>query len=141
MAVHGLHLTFAHIGILSKKQRYLCIKIQRFMEDFKITKIDAVSVEMHTRAEQMVPSRILRGRALYNEEDVRLTFVQNESRPNRSKEILRTAHSRCVLRPDGKYTLTFRFEGNEYLLRETLISEVRTVVNQVQQNMKLQPLK
>ena len=111
------------------------------MEDFKITKIDAVSVEMHTRAEQMVPSRILRGRALYNEEDIRLTFVQNESRPNRSKEILRTAHSRCVLRPDGKYTLTFRFEGNEHLLRETLISEVRTVVNQVQQNMKLQPLK
>ena len=42
------------------------------MEDFKITKIDAVSVEMHTRAEQLLPSRILRGRALYNEEDIRL---------------------------------------------------------------------
>lgn len=102
------------------------------MEDFKITKIDAVSVEMHTRAEQMVPSRILRGRALYNEEDVRLTFVQNESRPNRSKEVGRTAHGRCVLRPDGKYTLTFRFGDDETYLRERLISEVRTIINFIQ---------
>lgn len=45
-------------------------------------------VKMHTEGENPA-HHLVRGRALLNPEESRLTFVENEKRQNRSKEISR----------------------------------------------------
>lgn len=87
------------------------------------------SVEMHTeRKISQSTGKLLRGRALIVPQEARLTFVENEKRTLRSREVARTAHSRLVRRPDGEFTLTFRFNKSGKYLKETLISEIRSQV-------------
>ena len=69
--------------------------------------------------------RVLRGRALLNQSESRFTFVQNEPTRVRSKQVYRTEHSRLVRRPDGKYTLTLRFDAGEKYVVSALQAEVR----------------
>lgn len=84
---------------------------------------------------------LLRGRAVLNEEDKNFTFIQNDPRGPRSVEVGRSDHSRMVRRPDGNYTLTFRFSAGEKFLREQLISEIREIVKIAEEDKKLQDKK
>ena len=93
---------------------------------FIYSKMDGMSIEMQSQQEKNMT--LLRGKALLNEEEKRLMFVQNTPRGARSTEVGRSAHSRIVRRPDGLYTLTFRFSANEKFLKESLLSEIREVV-------------
>ena len=68
--------------------------------------------------------RILRGKALYNDQESEMTFVENAPRGPRSVEVGRTAHSRFVRRPDGLYTITFRVDAGMPYLRQVLVAEV-----------------
>lgn len=88
-----------------------------------------MSVKIHSRADRQVEHHLLRGRALLTPEEGEFTFVENEPRGKRSVEIGRTLHSRFIRRPDGGYTVTFRFTGREDYLRSVFIAEVRDVVN------------
>lgn len=60
-------------------------------------------------------------------EEGELWLVENKPRGPKSKEIGRGVHSRMVRRLDGNYTLTLRFSASEKLIREALLSEVRTM--------------
>jgi hypothetical protein len=75
--------------------------------------------------------RIMRGKALLDSGDKRITFVENEPRGPRSVEIGRTGHSRYVRRPDGHYTITFRVDARTKYLTETLVAEVREVCKSI----------
>ena len=81
-------------------------------------------VELHTEGENPA-HRLVRGRALLNPEESRFTFVENDKRQNRSKEISREERSRLVRRKDGWYTLTFRIAPNSKYLKESLVNEMR----------------
>lgn len=88
------------------------------------------SLEMHTK-QGPIESRLLRGRALLNSEEYRLTFVENEERYIRSKQIHRTEHARLAERPDGGLVLTFRFKRDDkypFTLAQTLKSEMREMM-------------
>lgn len=91
------------------------------------------SVEMMSQEDNNM--RVLRGKALLNAQESRLTFVQNEPRGPRSVEVFRTPHARLVRRPDGLYTATFRFAAGEKMLLPALISEVRATVLAAQANL------
>jgi hypothetical protein len=71
--------------------------------------------------------RVMRGKALLDSGDKRMTFVENAPRGARSVEVGRTLHSRFVRRPDGLYTITVRVNGDTKYLTETLVSEIREV--------------
>ena len=112
-------------------------KITQKMEtEFVYSKMDGMSVEMQTQEEKNMT--LLRGKALLNEDESRLTFVQNAPRGARSVEVGRSGHSRMVRRPDGLYTLTFRFNASEKYLKESLISEIREVVKLAESDMLVQ---
>lgn len=100
-------------------------------QDFQLKKWTDMSVKIHSRNDRQVEHHLLRGRALLSPEEAEFTFVENEPRGKRSVEIGRTMHSRFVRRPDGGYTITFRFGGREPYLRSTFISEVRDVVSAI----------
>ena len=51
-------------------------------------------------------------------------ITENPPRGPKSSEVGRSVHSRMVRRPDGLYTLTFRFSAEENRLREQLVSEI-----------------
>lgn len=68
--------------------------------------------------------QVLQGRAILNEADKTFLFLQNTPRGPRSAEVMRTRHGRLVRRPDGDYTLTFRFSANEVDLQTTLVGEM-----------------
>ena len=94
-----------------------------------------MSVDLYTLDEKP-EMQLLRGRALLNPDKKEFAFVQNTPRGPRSVEVGRTLHARYVRRPDGGYTATVRFEGDESLLREKLLSEVREMVTMVGEDMK-----
>ena len=94
------------------------------------------SLEMQSREEpDMV---VIHGKGLLNAHEQRFTFVQNPKRGPRSTEIGRTSHSRSVRRPDGLYTVTFRFDAGEKLLLPALLAEVRAVVKHAQADQEVQ---
>lgn len=95
-------------------------------EKFIYSKLTDMSVEMQTQESKNMC--LLRGKALLNESESRLMFVQNPPRGARSVEVGRSMHSRIVRRPDGMYTLTFRFSADEKFVKESLIGEIREVV-------------
>lgn len=103
-------------------------------------RLSKMSVDMYT-LEEKPEMKLLRGRALLNPEKSELAFVQNTPRGARSVEVGRTLHSRYVRRPDGGYTATLRFEGDEKNLREKLLSEVREMVTMVGEDLKRQNAK
>ncbi|MBO4751122.1 MAG: hypothetical protein J5526_00020 [Bacteroidales bacterium] len=69
----------------------------------------------------------LRGRVIINETESSVLFVQNPPRGPQSVEVLRTPHSRLVRRPDGKYTLTFRYSADEPRVLAKLVMEMRNI--------------
>lgn len=69
--------------------------------------------------------RTMRGKCLLNCEEGELIFQENTPRGPRSVEVGRTYHSRLVRRPDGLYTLTFRFDAGMKYPSATLVSELR----------------
>ena len=100
------------------------------------TKHDNMSIDMYT-LDEAPTKKLLRGRALLNDEKREMTFVQNTPRGPRSVEVGRTLHSRYVCRPDGEYTVTVHFAANEGNIREQLLSETRTMVTAVQDHYKV----
>lgn len=104
--------------------------------EYVFSKLADMTVSMQTQEQKNMT--LLRGRALLCEADRRFTFIQNQPRGARSEEVGRSDHARVVRRPDGKYTLTFRFCAEEKMLKETLISEVRNLVEQVIKDAKEQ---
>lgn len=102
--------------------------------EFVYSKLTDMSVEMQTQEKKNMT--VLRGKALLNEEESRLMFVQNTPRGARSVEVGRSGHSRIVRRPDGNYTLTFRFNVEEKYLKESLLSEIRAVVKMAEADAK-----
>lgn len=99
------------------------------------TRHEGMSVDMYTLTEES-SMKIMRGRALLNDEKGEVTFVQNTPRGPRSVEVGRTPHSRFVCRPDGEYTVTVHFAANERNIREQLLWETRTIVTAVQEHHK-----
>lgn len=91
-------------------------------KSFTYTKLTNMTVGMESQEERNL--QVLHGKAMLNEAENRLVFVQNTPRGPRSRELMRTTHSRLVRRPDGDYTLTFRFSPLEQNLRTTLVSEM-----------------
>ena len=72
--------------------------------------------------------RTMRGKALLNAQEQEIIFQENTPRGKRSVEVSRTHHSRLVRRPDGDYTLTFRFSAKMKYPMATLVSEMRNAV-------------
>ena len=72
---------------------------------------------------------VMHGKVLVNEEESYLSFEQNKPRGPRSAEVMRTKHARLVKRPDGAFTLTFRFTREEYGVGQQMIDELRKVVD------------
>lgn len=104
--------------------------------DYVFSKLEDMTVSMQTQEQRNMT--VLRGKALLNECEQRFTFIQNAPRGARSVEIGRSDHSRIVRRPDGLYTLTFRFDARERFLKELLLSEVRSVVRLAAADLKKQ---
>lgn len=104
--------------------------------DYVFSKLEDMTVSMQTQERKNMI--VLRGKALLNECEQRFTFIQNEPRGKRSVEIGRSDHSRIVRRPDGLYTLTFRFDAKERYVRELLLSEVRSMVKMAEADLKKQ---
>lgn len=90
--------------------------------DRHYTKETCADLKLFT-LEERPGGRVLRGKALYNDQDSELTFVENAPRGKRSVEIGRTMHGRFVRRPDGLYTLTFRVDADMRYLRAVLVAE------------------
>lgn len=72
--------------------------------------------------------RVRSGRIIINTVENETMFNENEPRGPRSVEVTREKHCRCVRRPDGNYTLTFRFDPSEKFVTEALVAEIRSVV-------------
>lgn len=72
--------------------------------------------------------RTMRGKALLNAQEQEIIFQENTPRGKRSVEVSRTQHSRLVRRPNGDYTLTFRFGAKMKYPMATLVSEMRNAV-------------
>lgn len=129
----------------AEKSEYLCSRNHQQtsskMEENKqnmtphYTKHDNMSIDMYT-LDEAPTKKLLRGRALLNDEKREMMFVQNTPRGPRSVEVGRTLHSRYVCRPDGEYTVTVHFAANEVNIREQLLSETRTMVTAVQEHYK-----
>lgn len=60
-------------------------------------------------------------------EDSETWITENKPRGPSSKEVGRSIHGRMVRRLDGRYTLTFRFDADEKVLREQLLAEMRNM--------------
>lgn len=84
--------------------------------------------------------RVRSGRIIINAIESETTFSENEPRGPRSVEVTREKHCRCVRRPDGNYTLTFRFDPSEKFVTESLVAEIRSVVTMTKKDKEEQLL-
>lgn len=103
------------------------------MEKYSRKKMD-VSILSQERPNM----RVMRGKALLDDDANDLKFVENGPRGPRSVEVGRTMHSRFVRRPDGNYTVTIRCDGRNKYLREELIAEIASIVNIIKEDLKKQ---
>lgn len=101
-------------------------ELKLMVMDIKKQKFEGVCVDVFSTLDD-VDKRLIRGRAIVDNDDSRVTIVQNEPRGPRSKEIGRTFHARVVRRPDGGYTATFRCQPGEKWRTEMLINESREI--------------
>lgn len=101
-------------------------ELKLMVMDIKKQKFEGVCVDVFSTLDD-VDRRLIRGRAIVDNEESRVTIVQNVPRGPRSKEIGRTLHARVVRRPDGGYTATFRCEPREKWRTEMLINEAREI--------------
>lgn len=90
-------------------------------------RIPRATVEIHAREEKFA-SRVMGGKALFNEREERFTFVENEKRKKRSKLLLATPHATLRLRESGIFSVSIVFEHNEKYVSESLLAEVRDLV-------------
>ena len=90
-----------------------------------------------TQTQEEPDLKVLHGRVVIDESDWKMLFVQNKPRGARSVEVGRTAHSRYVRRPDGRYTVTFRFNAREALLQQTLLREMRVLLKAIQEDRRM----
>lgn len=105
------------------------------MDKLDYTKFSDMTVKIHSHAKE--PShRLLRGRAILNPDEGDFTFVENDLRLNRSKEVGRTEHCRFIRRPDNTYVITFRVSGDEKYLKADLQAEIRDVVAAITEDRK-----
>ena len=95
-------------------------------KNYSYTKLTGITVGMQSQEDRNL--QLLRGKVLLNEAESRMLFVQSAPRGARSRELMRTAHSRLVCTPQGRYTLTFRFEPEEEGLPVSLVSEMKSIV-------------
>lgn len=72
--------------------------------------------------------KMRKGKALVNAKDKELIFMEYASEGARSREVGRTAHGRMRRKPDGTYGLNFKFRIDERSLKESLISEMRSLL-------------
>lgn len=93
--------------------------------NFNKTTIHNMTVEL--KSQENFNLEVLHGKVLVSTDDHLLFFIQNKPRGNRSQEVMRTAHSRLVRRPDGSYTLTFRFGADEPNVLLELVSEMMDI--------------
>lgn len=96
---------------------------------FTYKSIPNVTVGMQSQQDRNL--QVLHGKVLLNEAESRLLFMQNSPRGPRSQEVMRTAHSRLVLTPQGNYTLTFRISRLEAILASRLIDEMVKVCDTI----------
>ncbi|MCR4812447.1 MAG: hypothetical protein K5867_07675 [Bacteroidales bacterium] len=87
--------------------------------------IDGVRVKMY--CQEKLQCQTVRGKGMYNRWDKEFLFIQDGPSGPRSKELMRTAHSRLVRRPDGLYTLTFRFSDEEHGIMKSLVNEMKEI--------------
>lgn len=95
-------------------------------EPFVYTTLPNMTVGMQCQQDHDL--RMMRGKALLNQAENRLLFMQNTPRGPRSHEMMRTAHARLVRTPQGRCTLTFRFSLQEQGLGLALVDEMIKVV-------------
>ena len=67
--------------------------------------------------------KVTGGRILLNEKEKQLLFMQNKPRGPRSKELMRTFHSKVSLLPCGDYKITLRFSMDEQNIGDKLGDE------------------
>lgn len=98
---------------------------------FSYTRLNGMTIGLNGQKD--FNQRTLHGRITINKEERHALFVQDKPRGQRSKEVMRTAHSRLVQRPDGNYTLTFRFSMQEDGWNVKLVDEMMDVCFPVSQ--------
>lgn len=90
--------------------------------------IKAANVDLYHR-DEVYQNRVMNGKALYNQSQNHLSFVENPPRKNRSKLILASGHASLRRRTNGSFSINIVFEKDEKYVKEALISEVRGLVN------------
>jgi len=90
---------------------------------FSYTRLNGMTIGF--KGQKDFNQRTLHGRITINKEERHALFVQDKPRGQRSIEVMRTAHSRLVSRPDGNYTLTFRFSMLEENWNLKLVAEMK----------------
>lgn len=78
----------------------------------------------------------MRGKALLSPQECEMTFIENPPHGPRSVEVGRTRSSRFVRRPDGLYTVTFRFNAAMPRLKENAVAEMRQVAKMIAEDYK-----
>lgn len=106
------------------------------MKDFSFDYTRLTNMTVGLKSQKDYNHRTLHGSLTINLEERHALFVQYPQRGARSKELMRTAHSRMVSRPDGNFTLTFRFSPLESDLPEKLVDEMKTIIGQTINNNK-----
>ena len=96
------------------------------MKTKKVKALQNMTMFIETEKEN-IHLQPMNGRMLVNTVERCSLFVPNKPRGPRSTEVMRTPHSRMVRRPNGKYTLTFRFTSEEFCIAEQLLLEMRSI--------------
>lgn len=94
--------------------------------NFTHTRLTDITVVMQSQKDNNL--QVLRGKVLLSKKEKFLIFVQNNPQGARSIEKMRTAHSRLVLTPQGRCTLTFRFSPDEKELPQVLMAEMAEII-------------
>lgn len=102
-------------------------ELEIFHSGFEGVSLDIFSLEKNPQR------RVLRGKGIYNDVRKGFTFTQNPPRPNRNKKCGQVSHGIMMVRPDGNYVMTIRFNPNEKYLEATLCSEVKNLLKTIKQ--------
>lgn len=87
------------------------------------------NMTVNLQSQENYDQKVLNGKLFVNTQKGQASFTQNRPRGPRSVEVMRTPHARLVRRPDGNYTLTFRFSKEEYGVGPQMLEELQKVVD------------
>ena len=87
------------------------------------------NMTVNLQSQENFNQQVLNGKLFVNTQKRQASFTQNRPRGPRSVEVMRTPHARLVRRPDGNYTLTFRFTKEEYGVGPQMLDELQKVVD------------